>query len=124
MSCELVGTVFILPLTPVKVMVDNPVDITGRYTLNGPGSGGPGCTYAMNWVHDSPGFPYSFANEDPVAPDTDYVKTWLATLPIGEHRFHVDVTHTDPNIPAVFITSSQTIVVEVIRRIEPARFPD
>jgi hypothetical protein len=96
------------------VSVGQVVPITGSYTIEGgSGSGGVGCSYAMGWQHSSPGASFSFDSEDPAAPLTDYTKNWTATLPLGTHTIEVYVTHTDPNVPAVFVTPSNTLTFTV-----------
>lgn len=114
MSCELVGTVTATPGGPLMAAVGQSVAITGSYTLNGPGSGGVGCTYALNWEHISPGAPTGFGNQDPAVDATPYVRNWTAALPLGAHIVRVSAIHTDPNVPGVFITSSNEITITVV----------
>jgi hypothetical protein len=115
---ELVDAVTATPAGPVDVRLGDGLDVTGRFTLDGP-SGRILVSRAMNFTHTSPGAPFSFGTESPVIADTDYTKTCSAASlnSIGEHTLVVNVVSTFDVPPQQTVESSE-ITVNVRRWVE------
>jgi len=125
MANELVGSVTATPTGPVTIGLGQTLDVTGRFTLNGPPPGSPtSSTYTLLW--QKVGVPASLASEIGATAGTVYTKTIpAAQLPIGTHQFKVEGSVLYDPFDEQYVDSN-LITVHVMREVREveATLPD
>lgn len=127
MANELVGSVTATPTGPVTIGLGQSLDITARFTLNGP-SGATLISRAMNWQKTAPGLPLSFDGETSPTEDTDYTKTCSALVlnAVGTYTLRVQVYsiyNTPPPFDQTVNSNDITVHVAGVREID-AELPE
>jgi hypothetical protein len=122
MAHEYIDAVSATPVGPITVQLGDSVDISASFTLDGP-TGGNASAYSLAWQKLSPGFPFSFATQDPAVAGTVYSKPYTPTQ-LGPNSVRVEasllwsgVDEDEEPIGGLQQKQSNVITINVVHRL-------